>query len=173
MKFYVKPNKGKLLAMGVDEHEVLPAVQEYANVFNENPEFLPSREVKFRIDLQPGTKPISKTPYRMPPPKLEIVQGEVEDLLGCGLVRNSFSPWGAPVLLVDKKDGTKRLCIDYRELNRVTVKNHYPIPRIDDLFDQLAGAGVFSKLDLRSGYHQLRVREEDIPKIAFQIPNGH
>ncbi|KAH0987768.1 hypothetical protein GBA52_014945 [Prunus armeniaca] len=90
-----------------------------------------------------------------------------------GFIRPSFSPWGAPVLFVKKKDGTMRLCIDYRQLNKVTVRNKYPLPRIDDLFDQLKGAKVFPKIDLRSGYHQLRIREEDVPKTAFRTRYGH
>ena len=90
-----------------------------------------------------------------------------------GFIRPSASPWGAPVLFVKKKDGGKRLCVDYRDLNRVTIRNRYPLPRIDDLFDQLGEAKVFSKLDLRSGYHQLKVKKEDIPKTAFRTRYGH
>ncbi|KAL4033018.1 hypothetical protein IC575_006102 [Cucumis melo] len=95
------------------------------------------------------------------------------ELLDKGFIRPSVSPWGAPVLFVKKKDGSMRLCIDYRELNKVTVKNRYPLPRIDDLFDQLQGATVFSKIDLRSGYHQLRIKDDDIPKTAFRSRYGH
>jgi hypothetical protein len=94
-------------------------------------------------------------------------------LIEKGFVRPSVSPWGAPVLFVKKKDGSMRLCVDYRQLNRVTIKNKYPLPRIDDLFDQLQGASVFSKIDLRSGYHQLRIKEDDVPKTAFRIRYGH
>ena len=99
--------------------------------------------------------------------------GDLVDLLNKGFIRPSTSPWGAPVLFVIKKDGTLRLCIDYRELNKVTIKNKYPLPRIDDLFDQLQGSQVFSKIDLRSGYHQLKVKEEDVEKIAFRTRYGH
>ncbi|XP_074277642.1 uncharacterized protein LOC141601274 [Silene latifolia] len=104
----------------------------------------------------------------MGPKELEELKKQLEELLDKGYVRPSVSPWGAPVLFVKKKDGSMRLCIDYRELNNVTIKNRYPLPRIDDLFDQLSGAGIFSKIDLRSGYHQLRIKNEDIPKTAFR-----
>ena len=98
---------------------------------------------------------------------------QIQDLLNKGFIRPSTSPWGAPVLLAKKKDGTQRLCIDYRELNKVTIKNKYPLPRIDDLFDQLYGTTIFSRLDLRSGYHQLKVKASDIPKTAFRTRYGH
>ena len=97
----------------------------------------------------------------------------MEEMVNKGFVRPSTSPWGAPVLFVKKKDGSMRLCIDYRELNKVTIRNQYPFPRIDDLFDQLQGDKVFSKIDLRSGYHQLRVHDEDVPKTAFRTRYGH
>uniref|UniRef100_A0A2N9GFR5 CCHC-type domain-containing protein n=1 Tax=Fagus sylvatica TaxID=28930 RepID=A0A2N9GFR5_FAGSY len=133
----------------------------------------PEREVEFTIDLVPGTGPISKAPYRMAPAELKELKEQLQDLLDKGFIRPSASPWGAPVLFVKKKDGSMRLCIDYRELNKVTIRNKYPLPRIDDLFDQLRGSEVFSKIDLRSGYHQLRVKEEDIPKTAFRTRYGH
>ena len=98
---------------------------------------------------------------------------QIEELLEKGFIRPSVSPWGAPVLFVKKKDGSLRLCIDYRELNKVTVKNKYPLPRIDDLLDQLSGSCVFSKIDLRSGYHQLRVKAEDVSKTAFRTRYSH
>ena len=133
----------------------------------------PQREIDFTIDLVPGTGPISKAPYRMAPKEMEELKSQLEELLDKGYIRPSVSPWGAPVLFVRKKDGSLRLCIDYRELNKVTVKNKYPLPRIDDLFDQLRGAGIFSKIDLRSGYHQLRIAEGDIHKTAFRTRYGH
>jgi len=129
--------------------------------------------VQFSIDLQPGTGPISKAPYRMGPSEMDELKKKLEDLLDKGYIRPSVSPWGAPVLFVKKKDGSLRMCIDYRDLNNVTVKNKYPLPRIDDLFDQLQGAGVFSKIDLRSGYHQLRVTDGDISMTAFRTRYGH
>ena len=149
-------------------------VQDFLDVFQENLQSLPPvREIDFAIDLVLGTAPIFEIPYRMAPAELKELKTQLQELLGKGFVRPSFSPWGAPVLFVKKKDGTMRLCIDYRELNKVTIRNKYPLPRIDDLFDQLQGASVFSKIDLRSGYHQLRVREEDILKTAFRTRYGH
>ncbi|WMV25700.1 hypothetical protein MTR67_019085 [Solanum verrucosum] len=130
-------------------------------------------EIDFGIDLLPDTQPISIPPYRMAPAELKELKEQLRDLLEKGFIRPSQSPWGAPVLFVKKKDGSLRMCIDYRQLNRVTVKNKYPLPRIDDLFDQLQGASHFSKIDLRSGYHQVKVRECDIPKTAFRTRYGH
>ena len=109
----------------------------------------------------------------MAPIELKELKEQLQDLLDKGFIRPSASPWGAPVLFVKKKDGSMRLCIDYRELNKVTIRNKYPLPRIDDSFNQLQGAQVFSKIDLRLGYHQLRVKEDDIPKTAFRTTYGH
>ncbi|KAL0534251.1 hypothetical protein IC582_028540 [Cucumis melo] len=146
-----------------------PVVRDYPDVFPEElPGLPPHREVEFAIELEPGTVPISRAPYRMAPAELKELKVQLQELLDKGFIRPSVSPWGAPVLFVKKKDGSMRLCIDYRELNKVTVKNRYPLPRIDDLFDQLQGATVFSKIDLRSGYHQLRIKDEDVPKTAFR-----
>jgi len=148
-------------------------VQEFTDVFPEKlPGLPPHRDVDFQIQLVPGARPVSKTPYRMAPKELAEFRVQLQDLVESGFVRPSSSPWGAPVLFVKKKDGSLRLCIDYRELNRLTVKNTYPLPRIDELFDQLQGARVFSKLDLRSGYYQLRIAEQDIPKTAFSSRYG-
>ena len=146
----------------------IPVVEEFPDVFpNELPGHLVDREIEFTVDILSGTQPISKTPYRMAPAELRELKSQLQELLDKGFVRPSTSPWGAPVLFVKKKDGTLRLCIDYRELNKVTIKNKYPLPRIDDLLDQLQGARVFSKIDLRSGYHQLKVKAEDIEKTLF------
>ena len=135
-------------------------VREFPDVFPEElPGLPPEREFELCIDLVPGTTPISIPPYRIAPAELKELKTQLEDLVEKGFIRPSMSPWGAPVLFVKKKDGTLRLCIDYRQLNRVTIKNKYPLPRIDDLFDQLQGASVFSKIDLRSGYHQLKISE--------------
>ena len=125
------------------------AVRDFPDVFPEElPGLPPNRDIEFAIDLVPGTEPISKAPYRMAPAELRELKDQLQDLLEKGFVRPSVSPWGAPVLFVKKKDGSLRLCIDYRELNKVTICNRYPLPRIDDLFDQLAGAKWFSKIDL-------------------------
>ena len=135
----------------------VPVVNEFYDVFPEDlPGLPPDREIEFEIELAPGTEPISIAPYRMAPAEIKELKMQMEELLSKGFVKTSTSPWGAPVLFVKKKDGSLRLCIDYRQLNKVTIRNQYPLPRIDDLFDQLQGAKVFSKIDLRSGYHQLR-----------------
>ena len=131
------------------------------------------RVVDFGIELHLGTSPISMTLHRMEPVELQELGVQLQELLDKGFIRPSTSPWGAPVLFAKKKDKTLQLCIDYRQSNRVTIKNRYPLPRIDDLFDQLRGARVYSKIDLRTSYHQLRVRETDIPKIAFRTWYGH
>ncbi|KAH0764671.1 hypothetical protein KY285_000542 [Solanum tuberosum] len=125
------------------------------------------------LDIIPDTRPISIPPYRMAPTELKELKEQLKDLLEKGLFRPSVPPWGASVLFVRKKDGSLRMCIDYRQLNKVTIKNKYHLPRIDDLFDQLQGATCFSKIDLRSGYHQLRVRESYIHKTAFRTRYGH
>ena len=125
------------------------------------------------IEIVLGIVPMSRAPYRMAPTELKELKSQLQELLDKGFIRPSVSPWGAPVLFVKKKDGTLRMCIDYRKINKVTVKNKYPLPRIEDLFDQLKGAGVFLKIDLRSGYYQLRVKEEDVPKTAFRTRYGH
>lgn len=151
-----------------------PIVCEYADVFPDDlPGLPPSRQTEFRIDLIPGAAPVAKAPYRLAPSEMSELASQIQELVDKGFIRPSFSPWGAPVLFVKKKDGSMRLCIDYRELNKLTVKNRYPLPRIDDLFDQLQGSCFFSKIDLRSGYHQLRVQEDDIPKTAFRTRYGH
>ena len=125
------------------------------------------------IEIVPEIAPMSRAPYRMAPAELKELKVQLQELLDKGFVRPNVSPWGAPVLFVKKKDGTLRMCIDYRQINKVIVKNKYPFPRIEVLFYQLKGAGVFSKIDLRSGYYQLRVKEVDVPKTAFRTRYGH
>ncbi|GJS84605.1 putative reverse transcriptase domain-containing protein, partial [Tanacetum coccineum] len=147
---------------------------DFPEVFPEDlPGLPPTRQVEFQIDLVPGAAPVARAPYRLAPSEMKELSEQLKELSDKGFIRPSSSPWGAPVLFVKKKDGSFRMCIDYRELNKLTVKNRYPLPRIDDLFDQLQGSSVYSKIDLRSGYHQLRVREEDIPKTAFRTRYGH
>ncbi|GJV34688.1 reverse transcriptase domain-containing protein [Tanacetum coccineum] len=165
-----------LMNVKVDEPKIddIPIVREYVDVFPEDlPGLPPLRQVEFRIDLVAGATPVARSPYRLAPSEMQELSSQLQELQDKGFIRPSHSPWGAPVLFVKKKDGSFRMCIDYRELNKLTVKNRYPLPRIDDLFDQLQGARYFSKIDLRSGYHQLRVHEEDIPKTAFRTRYGH
>ena len=155
----------------VDE---IPVVREFLNVFLDDISGLPpDRELEFTIDLIPGTEPISIPPYRMAPVELRELKAQLEELLSKGFIRPSISPWGAPVLFVKKKYGSLRLCIDYRQLKRVTIRNQYPLPRIDELFDQLQGSRVYSKIGLRSGYHQFRMKEGDVPKTSFRTSYGH
>ncbi|KAJ0880181.1 putative nucleotidyltransferase, Ribonuclease H [Helianthus annuus] len=149
-------------------------ISKFSDVFPEDlPGVPPDREVEFRIHLIPGMTPIVKASYRLAPMEIQELKKQLDELLDKGFIQPSSSLWGAPVLFVKKKDGSMRMCIDYRELNKVTIKNRYPLPRIDDLFDQLQGARFFSKIDLRSGYHQLKVQEEYIPKTAFRTRYGH
>jgi hypothetical protein len=129
----------------------VPMVCEYPDVFPEElPGMPPDRDIEFIIKLIPGTAPIAQRAYHMNPQELEELKRQLADMLSKGLIRPSASPWGSPVLFVDKRDGTIRLCVDYRKLNEVTIKNKYPLPKIEDLFDQLNGAKVFSKIDLRT-----------------------
>ncbi|GJT11735.1 putative reverse transcriptase domain-containing protein [Tanacetum coccineum] len=152
----------------------VPIVRDFPEVFPEDLSGLPpARPVEFQIDLIPGAAPVARAPYRLAPSEMKELSEQLQELSDKGFIRPSSSPWGALVLFVKKKDGSFRMCIDYRELNKLTVKNRYPLPRIDDLFDQLQGSSIYSKIDLRSGYHQLRVREQDIPKTAFRTRYGH
>ncbi|WVZ76143.1 LOW QUALITY PROTEIN: hypothetical protein U9M48_024141, partial [Paspalum notatum var. saurae] len=150
---------GYLHQMEVKPADGIRVVREFPDVFpDELPGMPPDRDVQ---------APIAKRQYRVAPKEQELIKENIDELLGKGFIRPSSSPWAFPILFVDKKDGSRRMCVDYRALNDVTIKNKYPLPRIDDLFDQLQGACVFSKIDLRSGYHQMKIRPSDIPKIAF------
>eukprot|EP00253_Pinus_taeda_P011976 PITA_11976 len=152
----------------------IPVIQEFTDVFPEEiPGLPPKWNIDLTIELVPGAAPISWAPYRMSVPELTELKMQLQELLDKNYIRPSVSPWGAPVLFVKKKDGTFRMCIDYRQLNKLTIKNKYPLPRIDELFDQVKGATVFSKIDLRSGYHQIRIKDEDIAKTAFRTRYGH
>eukprot|EP00253_Pinus_taeda_P012699 PITA_12699 len=160
-------NKGNPL-----EH--LPIIKEFTDVFPEEvPRLPPKRDIDFTIELIPGAAPVLRAPYRMSVPELTELKMQLQELLEKNYIRPSVSPWGAPVLFVRKKDGTLRMCIDYWQLNKLTIKNKHPLPRIDELFDQVKGATVFSKIDLRSGYHQIRIKDEDIAKTAFRTRYGH
>jgi hypothetical protein len=151
----------------------IQVVQEYPDVFLEElPDMPLDRDIDFIIDLLPGMPPISKRPYRMPINELVELKKQIAELQSKGFIRPSSSPWGAPVLFMEKKDGTQWMCVDYNSLNEVTIKNKYPLPRIEDMFDQMKGASVFSKIDLGLGYHQLKIRESDIPKTAFRTRYG-
>jgi hypothetical protein len=161
-------NHAKVNQLDASQGFEVPVVNEFPNVF---PEALlgmpPDWDIKFVIELKPCTTPIYKTLYRMASPELAELKEHFKQLLEKGFIRPSSSPWGALVIFVLKNDCTQRLCMDYHALNEVTIKNKYPLPRIDDLLDQLCGACVFSKIELWSGYHQLKIRECDIPKTAF------
>ena len=163
---------GKVCATAVKEIRDIPVVCEFPDVFLEDlPGLPPDRDVQFNIELKPRIAPISRRAYRMPPKELAELKTQLQELIDKGFIQPSSSPWGCPAIFV-KKDETLRLCVDYHPLNEVTIKNKYPLPRIDLLFDQLAGAKVFSKIDLRSGYHQIKIKPEDIPKTAFTTRYG-
>jgi hypothetical protein len=172
------PRKGSCHQVTAHIEEIKPSeainvVLEFPDVFPEElPGMPPERKVEFAIELIPGTAPISKRVYQVSEPELVELKKQTDELSEKGYIRPSTSPWAALVLFVEKKDGTERMCMDYRALNEVTIKNKYPLLRIEDLFDHLRGAGVFSKIDLRAGYHQLRIRPSDILKMAFIIKYG-
>jgi hypothetical protein len=150
--------------------EYIHVVREFPDVFpDELPGMAAKRAIEFKIELQLGTTPIAKTPYRMTPIELAELKILLQYLQDKGFIHPSSSPWGCPALFVSKKDKDLHLCVDYRLLNAITIKNKYPLPQIDLLFDQLAGAQVFSKIDLHSSYHQIKICAEDIPKMAFSM----
>nr|GEU53329.1 putative reverse transcriptase domain-containing protein [Tanacetum cinerariifolium] len=154
--------------------ENVPIARDFSKVFLEDLSGLPpTRQVEFQIDLIPGTALVARVPYRLAPFEMKELSDQLQELSDKGFIRPSSSPWGAPVLFVKKNNGSFRMYIDYWELNKLIVKNRYPLSRIDDLFDQLQGSSIYSKIDLRSSYHQLRVREEDIPKTAFRTRYDH
>ncbi|GJQ91891.1 putative reverse transcriptase domain-containing protein [Tanacetum coccineum] len=169
-------DSGSLACIKADEKKLddIRVVRDFPEVCPDNLLGLPPvREIEFHIDLNPEASPVVRSPYRLAPSEMLDLSNQLKELQEKGFIRPSHSPWGAPVLFVKKKDGAMRMCIDYKELNKLTIKNRYPLPIIDDLFDQLQGACCFSKIDLHSGYHQLRVQEEDIPKTAFRTRYGH
>jgi hypothetical protein len=148
-------------------------LQEFEYVFQEIPGFPPMREIDFLVNLVPGAAPVSKTTYKMITLELKELQMHLEELLKKGYIHPCVSPWGAPILFVKKKDGTMRLCIEFRQMNRYIIKNKYPLPQIYDLFDQIRGEKVFSNIDLRVGFHQVRIKEVDIHKRTFRTRYGH
>jgi hypothetical protein len=157
----------------IPEIQDILVVCEFLDVFPEDlPGLPPKRDVEFVVELKPGIAPISRRSYRMPLNELAELKTQLQDLLEKGFIRPSSSPWGCPAIFVKKKDQTLWMCVDYRPLNEVTIKNKYPLPRIDILFDQLIRAQVFSKIDLRAGYHQICIQPEDIPKTAFTTRYG-
>ncbi|GJR36571.1 hypothetical protein Tco_1212255 [Tanacetum coccineum] len=154
--------------------EDIPVVIEFPEAFPEDlPGLPPVRQVEFQIDLIPGAALVARAPYRLAPSKMQELSNQLQELEDQGFIQLSTLPWGAPVLFVKKKDGSFRMYIDYRELNKLTIKNHYPLPRIDELLDQLQGSSVYSKINLRSSYHQLKVRDDNISKTAFRTRYGH
>nr|GFA11179.1 putative reverse transcriptase domain-containing protein [Tanacetum cinerariifolium] len=154
--------------------EDVPVIRDFPEVFfDELPGLPPPRQVEFRIDLISGVAPVVRAPYRLAPSEMKEFSKQLRELSKKGFIRPSSSPWGASVLFVKKKNGSFQMCIDYTELNKLMIKNRYPLPRIDDLFDQLYGSSFYSKIDLRYGYHQLRIREEDILITSFRTCYGH
>ncbi|KAJ9522418.1 hypothetical protein QJQ45_008294 [Haematococcus lacustris] len=146
---------------------------EYSDVFTPLTGLPPDRPVGHTIPLEPGNRPPATPMYRLSKPEHDELKQQIQDLLAKGMIEPSSSPYAAPVLFVQKKSGELRMCIDYRQLNKITLRDQYPLPRIDDLFDKLSGCKVFSSLDLQAGYHQIRITPEDVPKTAFRTPEGH
>lgn len=163
--------------MSISDHsnDKHPLLQKYSDVFPADlPVGLPpQRSIDHKIEVLPGSEPPSRATYKMSATELDELKKIIHELLEHGFIQPSLSPYGAPVLFVKKKDGSIRMCVDYRALNKITVKNKYPLPRIDELLDRLKGAKYFSKIDLRSGYHQVRIEESDVPKTAFRTRYGH
>ena len=148
--------------------QVQHILRQYKDVFRSPVGLPPERAIAHGIDLEPGASLTNSGFYRRSMMENEEIRRQISELMEMGHIKPSASPCGSPVLLVPKKDGSWRLCVDYRAINKITVKNRYPLPRIDDLLDQLQGASFFSKIDLKSGYHQVRIKKEDTWKTAFK-----
>jgi hypothetical protein len=148
-------------------------LQDFEKCFGEPQELPPHRDYDHHIKLLPGVKPVSVRPYRYTPQQKDEIEKQITEMLKKGIIKPSHSPFASPVLLVKKKDGCWRFCVNYRHLNVVTVPDKYPMPVVEELLDELAGACYLTKLDLRSGYHLIRLAEEDEPKSAFRTHNGH
>ncbi|KAJ9534632.1 hypothetical protein QJQ45_002882 [Haematococcus lacustris] len=165
----------------VTPHGLLDAIKaqldsllaEYCDVFTPLTGLPPDRPVGLTIPLEPGNRPPATPMYRLSKPEHDELKQQIQDLLAKGMIEPSSSLFAAPVLFVQKKSGERRMCIDYRQLNKITQRDEYPLPRIDDLFDKLSGCKVFSSLTLQAGYHQIRITPEDVPKTAFRTPKGH
>jgi hypothetical protein len=152
--------------------EIQPPIQEFDHLFSTPTQLPPQRDVDHQIHLVPGAQPVKVRPYHYSPLQKNEIESQVQQMIQNGVVRPSSSAFASPVLLVRKKDGTWRFCVDYRHLNAITQKNKHPLPVVDELLDELSGAAVFTKLDLRSGYHQIRMVEGDEPKTAFRTHQG-
>jgi hypothetical protein len=166
----IKASLHRVVALKLEDIHV---IQEYLDVFLDKlPGMPPERAIEFKIELQPGTTLVAKAPYKMSPVEMKELKVQLQGSLDKCYIRPSTSHWGCSTLCVEKNDKELHLCVDYRPLNAVTIKNNYPLPCIDILFDQLAGVHVFSKIDLCSGYHQIKIRAKDIPKMAFTTRYG-
>ena len=171
---YLKDVQNKEPSSRLENNLIGSLVKEYEDIFQPIPTGLPPvREMAHTIPLEEGHKPHFRPIYRLSPLEIEEAKRQITEYIHKGWIEPSSSPYGSPILFVKKKDGGLRMVIDYRALNKLTIKNRYPLPRIDDLFDQLAGSRVFSSLDLAQGYHQIQILEEDVPKTAFRVPFGH
>ena len=155
------------------DKEIQQVLDEFGSIFDVPKELPPHRSHDHKIPLVPNTHPVNIRPYKHPPNQKDAIEVMVKELLDAGVIRNSQSPFSSPIVMVKKKDGNWRMCVDYRQLNKATVKDKFPIPVVEELIDELHGSKFFSKLDLRSGYHQIRMDEEDVYKTAFRTHEGH
>lgn len=167
-----QPEQGTTPQLSVTPPEIQNLLDKFTKVFDEPQGLPPLRPQNHKIPLMSGSQPVNQRGYRVPYIQKADIEKQVKEMLAQGIIQESTSPYASPVILVKKKDGSWRMCIDYRKLNDITVKNKYPIPLIDELLDELKGAAWFTKLDLRAGYHQVRVAGEDVHKTAFRTHQG-